>query len=213
MKLVNIHTHKEYFEKNTISVYNAPVNNFDILESGNIKTLYSAGIHPWDVEHATEKTLINLRQHLQYKNMIFIGECGLDKSIKTKFDTQLYFFEKQIELSEHTKKPLIVHCVGYFNEIIRLRKSIVPFQKWIIHGFRGKPQLASQLLNVGFGISFGEKFNTESVAITPIKKLFIETDESNFPVGRIYESVAKIKNCNPEDLNAGFHLINSQLDN
>ena len=82
-----------------------------------------------------------------------------------------------------------------------------PSQKWIVHGFRGKPQLAGQLLKAGIDLSFGEKFNPESIQITPIERLFIETDESAMPIERIYEQIARIRGCKINDLNAGNVLL------
>lgn len=81
------------------------------------------------------------------------------------------------ELSETLRKPLILHIVKSFPEIIALRKQWKPTQPWIIHGFRGKPQLARELLAHGFHLSYGKKYNLASLAITPASRLLRETDE------------------------------------
>lgn len=81
------------------------------------------------------------------------------------------------ELSETLRKPLILHIVKSFPEIIALRKQWKPTQPWIIHGFRGKPQLARELLAHGFHLSYSEKYNPASLAITPASRLLCETDE------------------------------------
>lgn len=81
------------------------------------------------------------------------------------------------ELSETLRKPLILHIVKSFPEIIALRKQWKPTQPWIIHGFRGKPQLARELLAHGFHLSYGKKYNPASLAITPSSRLLRETDE------------------------------------
>ena len=86
-----------------------------------------------------------------------------------------------------------------------------PKQMWIIHGFRGKPQLAGQALNAGCALSFGEHFNSESVRLTPTDRLFIETDESTMLVSEIYQSISKIKDCTVEALNAGENLLKNLL--
>lgn len=51
-----------------------------------------------------------------------IGECGLDKYSQVDFDIQKQYFIKQIELSELTHKPLIIHCVKAYNELLNLKK-------------------------------------------------------------------------------------------
>lgn len=81
------------------------------------------------------------------------------------------------ELSETLRKPLILHIVKSFPEIIAFRKQWKPTQPWIIHGFRGKPQLARELLAHGFHLSYGKKYNPVSLAITPASRLLRETDE------------------------------------
>lgn len=81
------------------------------------------------------------------------------------------------ELSETLRKPLILHIVKSFPEIIALRKQWKPTQPWIIHGFRGKPQLARELLAHGFHLSYGKKYNPASLAITHASRLLRETDE------------------------------------
>lgn len=81
------------------------------------------------------------------------------------------------ELSETLRKPLILHIVKSFPEIIALRKQWKPTQPWIIHGFRGKPQLARELLAHGFHLSYGKKYNPSSLAITHASRLLRETDE------------------------------------
>lgn len=77
----------------------------------------------------------------------------------------------------------------------------------VVHGFRGKPQLAKQLLNAGFAISYGEHFNPESVAVTPLDKLCIETDESEMPIEEIYKKIATIKDCRTHELNGACNLL------
>jgi TatD DNase family protein len=120
---------------------------------------------------------------------------------------QAEYFERQIVIAEKYEKPVIIHCVGYFNELMALKKQINPTQMWIIHGFRGKPQLAVQLLKAGFFLSFGEKFNAESVRITPTDKIFAETDESKKSIIEIYHNLALAKQCKPEELVAGTRLF------
>ena len=129
-----------------------------------------------------------------------MGECGLDKHSTATIATQTAFFIDQITISEQLEKPLIIHCVGCFNEVLRIKKEIKPVQPWIIHGFRGKPQLAKQLLRAGFYLSYGEHFNAESVKITPLGKLMIETDESTKNIADIYQAISDSKSIDIDQL-------------
>ena len=57
-------------------------------------------------------------------------------------------------------------------------------------------------------VSFGEKFNPESVRIVPFERLFIETDQSEFSIEEIYHQIAAAKNCKIHELSAGNLFIN-----
>jgi len=203
---VDIHTHS-VLPTNNPAIRNLTFPMARKIFASDEKGLFSAGFHPWYADLFSPELMEELTAWTSHKSFIAIGECGLDKNSKTPFEIQASVFEQQIMLSEKAQKPIIIHCVGSFNELYTLKKKINPHQLWIIHGFRGKPQLATQALNAGCAISFGEHFNTESVRLTPIDRLFIETDESTLPISEIYRSVAMIKQCNPEELYAGEKLI------
>ncbi|MDE6859911.1 MAG: TatD family hydrolase [Duncaniella sp.] len=153
---------------------------------------YSVGIHPWNCLIATDKDLLMLRAMAAEPGVAAIGETGLDTMRTDHPSAQSGLLKVQIQLlgihaclSEELRKPLILHVVKRFNEIIRLRKELHPSQPWIIHGFRGKPELARELLRHGFYLSYGEKFNPASVAITPTSRLLVESDESHMPLSVI----------------------------
>jgi len=207
--LVDIHTHKSgksEFPAIRNLTFQEATTALASLENG----LFSIGIHPWNVNEFSEE-MANLQNCIADKRFVAIGECGLDKNSKTSLQTQLQFFRKQIELSERFQKPLIIHCVGCYNELFEQKKELKPTQLWIIHGFRGKPELAQQALKSGCALSYGEHFNEESVRLTPIDRLFVETDESSLTIEDIYLKIAKIKNCLVELLIAGQDLYNKIL--
>ena len=206
--ITNIHTHTSQ-PNGIISVQNLTLQESELFLNSNKSNLFSTGFQPWFLEEFSTESFRQLEELATHPQMIFIGECGLDKNSRFDIDFQTIVFKKQIELSEKTQKPLIIHCVGCFNELVSLKNELIPTQRWIIHGFRGKPQLASQLIKAGFSLSFGEHFNVESVRQTPINKLFIETDESQIPVTEMYAKIAQIKSCKVEELNAGSLLIDS----
>ena len=199
---VDIHTHTKSKTKSP-AIRNLTFSEAEKFFSSNEGGTVSVGIHPWLANDFSEEALSNLKKWLTEKRFVAIGECGLDKNSKASIEKQLFVFGKHIELSEQEQKPLIIHCVGFFNELFELKKTLKPQQLWIIHGFRGKPELAKQALINGCALSFGEHFNPESVKVTPIERLFIETDESNLPIEEIYAQIAIAKNCLPSHLSAG----------
>ena len=170
---------------------------------------FSSGVHPWQAADAgADGALALLEQWADDPRVAAIGECGLDKYAPAPLARQLDVFARQARLAERAGKPLVVHCVGRVAELLALRRRIRPAQAWVVHGFRGKPQLAEELLRAGCALSFGERFNPASVRATPLERLFVETDESALPIADIYARVAGAKGCLPADLaRAGARLL------
>ncbi|NDV46666.1 hypothetical protein D0T49_06360 [Paludibacter sp. 221] len=204
---VDIHSHKFAVDDIGTVIYNVPIAKADTIFCSDMKGFFSVGFHPWYLDVYSAELMDMMKMWTDDSRLIAIGECGLDKNSKFDIERQIEIFEKQINLSESKHKPLIIHCVGCYNELFDLRKRRKPQQLWIIHGFRGKPQLAEQALKAGCSLSFGEHFNEDSVRITPIDNLYIETDESDMPIGDIYEKIAMVKKCAVEDLCAGRELL------
>lgn len=136
---------------------------------------YSAGIHPWQAAEA-ERYWPWLEQVATNPRVVAIGEAGLDALRGPDLDTQQPVFERQAKLAEHVGKPLIIHAVRCWPQLIVLRRRLKPTQPWIIHGFRGKPQLAQQLLDHGFSLSYGRRYNQASYDLTPPDRRYHETD-------------------------------------
>lgn len=145
--------------------------------------LYSVGIHPWNVFELTCADLRMLRALAAEPQVVAIGECGLDAAMHSAGISRSQLLSRQTELlrfhialSEELRKPLILHVVKAYSELIALKKELRPIQRWIVHGFRGRPELAKQLLSHGFTLSFGRRYNTESFALTPPDRRLRETD-------------------------------------
>ena len=110
---------------------------------------FSSGVHPWQAADAgADGDLALLEQWADDPRVAAIGECGLDKYAPAPLARQLEVLERQAWLAERVGKPLVVHCVGRVAELVALRRSIRPAQAWVVHGFRGKPQLAGELLEI-----------------------------------------------------------------
>ena len=73
-------------------------------------------------------------------------------------------------------------------------------QPWIIHGFRGKKEVARSLLDQGFYLSFGQKFQPETLRYVPEDRLLLETDESLLPIREIYQEAASTRKTTVEQL-------------
>ena len=137
---------------------------------------YSAGLHPWDVTVSDEEQFRELEKLLAQPQVLAVGECGFDRLKGPSHKLQEKAFIRQFELSENLGKPMILHVVRDFDTVIRLKKELKPTQKWLIHGFRGGSEQMEQLHRSGLEVSFGLKYNPESLKRIPSDRLFLETD-------------------------------------
>ncbi len=182
---IDLHTHNAEHDGRCIKI----VSSNTVTSAAN--TLFSAGIHPWGISDSWQEDIQRIAAIAGDKRVVAIGECGIDK-IKSLagIETQKEVLKAHIAISEKEEKPLILHCVKGFDSIIALHKESRPRQAWIIHGFRGKPEQAAQLLREGFYLSYGEKHNHDSLVAMPLDRLFIESDTSTTSIGEIYHSIA-----------------------
>ena len=154
--------------------------------------LYSIGIHPWTTTGPmpSKEDWETFERLAQLPEVVAIGECGIDKLKGGPMFKQLIVMNKQIEISEKLHKPLIIHDVKAHDVIVGLKRDLNPSQKWLVHGFRGKPTVAKMLTDAGIYLSFGEKFNTESLPLVPKNMLLAETDESSLTIEEIIANLS-----------------------
>jgi len=190
--------------KDEIVIHNIFPGNNAKLEAGQF---YSIGLHPWRIEEESLKEVMTeISQAAEKDEIIAIGEAGLDKLTEAPFELQLNGFEAQIQLSETVKKPLIIHCVKSFNELIRLKKKHKPKLPWIIHGFNSKPEVAKMLLEQNILLSFGKALMyplsnaAQVLSLVSEERFFLETDDSDFSIKEIYKAAAEIKKIEPDQL-------------
>ena len=197
----NLHTHKAANEPDIFELVNQYPQEFDASVPN-----YSIGIHPWYiVENRVEEDLKIIEEKLSEENCLAIGECGLDKRVEIPFDLQEEVFRKQLALAEKFKKPLVIHCVASFQELIRIKNDLKISVPMIIHGFSKKQELAKQLLDNGFYLSFGKYLlkNPELASVfqnIPNDRFLLETDTVEEKIQEVYEVASKYKNLEIKDL-------------
>lgn len=171
-------------------IFNTSPLGFEDAVWSNKQCFFSCGIHPWYSEDATPQMKF-LEEVSSHPRIVAIGECGMDKLKGPEQDIQKKIFEQHIHLSEKLKKPLIIHCVKAWETLVALKKQHKPTQAWIIHGFRGKPEMTRQLVQLGFRFSIGMKFNKKSLPHIPLERMFCETDDDDVPISEVYLSIAQ----------------------
>ncbi len=201
MELYNVHTHQVFLEDNDDPYHSCILDvyplEFEVAKESYHRHSFSCGIHPWYSEDS-EQQMKYLTEIAGDKRIIAIGETGLDKLKGPSYDVQIPVFKKHIELSEKLHKPVIIHCVKAWEQLIRIRKEMSPTQAWIIHGYRGKPELTKQLAKEGFMFSVGENINIDSMSFIPIESLFCETDEDDIDIREVYAQTALAVNMEME---------------
>ena len=212
MKFYNLHTHTATQQENVVELVNQYPHEFDATIP-----VYSIGIHPWFiVEERIEADLEIIESKLQEKNCLAVGESGLDKRIAIPIELQQVVFEKQLLLAQHYNKPVVLHCVAAFDELIATKKKLNITVPMIVHGFSKSEQRAKQLLANGFYISFGKYLllNQELEAVfksVPDDKIFLETDTISENIAAVYELAAKYKGISmlemQELIKHNFHKV------
>ena len=149
----------------------------------------SVGIHPWYINNVQEQ-LSCLESVVLSPSVVAIGEAGLDKLTETSLKIQQDVFLEQAALAERVGKPLVIHCVKAWSELVAARKSVKPHMPWVIHGFRGNAELALQLTAQGFYLSFGEYFNPQALQVVWPRCLFAETDDREVDIRSVYRTMA-----------------------
>ena len=200
-KFINLHTHKFSNLSDVIDVVNQYPWEFDASIPN-----YSIGIHPWYIdENRLESDLEIIKEKLQFNECLALGECGLDKRIEIPLDLQISVFKKQLEIVKQTKKPIVLHCVAAYDEVIAIKREMKIENPMIIHGFSKNEQVAKSLLNNGFYLSFGKYLlrnpDLEKVfTFAPENQVLLETDTIEESIYQVYEKAASIKGISVEEM-------------
>jgi TatD DNase family protein len=189
---INSHTHAQVYDAK-IEVVNLDMSN---PEKPNH---YSYGLHPWHIEkEAVGHQLDELKIKVHEKRCLAVGECGLDKLSKVDFGLQQEVFIEQIKIANAIQKPLIIHCVKAFNELINCLNHNDNKVPVIIHGFNNNENIARIMVNEGLYFSFGKALlGYESNASRAIKNVgrrnfFLETDDADISIKYIYKKAAEL---------------------
>lgn len=161
-------------------------------------TIRTIGVHPW---HAAECSLPSAEEIMKADA---VGEIGLDKACGVDFETQKALFVKQLELAERFEKPVVLHCVRAFEEVMTLLERYT-LRAVLFHGFIGSREQASRAVKKGYYLSFGARTEgsnktIEALRETPLERLFVETDEAEMTIEAMYLTIARLRGTEVEEL-------------
>jgi TatD DNase family protein len=181
-------------------------NGFHQLDPEAIRKIpygLSIGLHPWQAEKDQPALRTRFSSCLKERNVLALGECGLDRMQGASWKNQLQAWKWQFELAQETETPLIIHCVKAWADFLPyLKMSQVPM---LFHGFSGKPSVADMLLPFEQAwFSIGPRFFRQAdwevkLRHLDLSRLTLESDtetKPNFP--EMVEAIALVRNENPK---------------
>jgi TatD DNase family protein len=143
----------------------------------------TVGVHPHDVARADNKTFDELCEIARDPKVVAYGEIGLDffRNLSPR-EKQIEMFNRQLELAEELKLPVIIHDRDAHEQTLRTVKAS-GVRRGVFHCFSGDYSMARQCIDLGFYISipgvvtFDKAKTIQDVALrVPLSSLLLETD-------------------------------------
>lgn len=184
--------------------------------------VYAAvGIHPENCGGYTAGDLAALRQLAQQPKTAAIGEIGLDYywAENPPRDLQQQVLRDQLALARELALPVIIHDREAHADTLSIIREF-PGVTGVFHCFSGSPEMAQELLKLGWYLGFdgpvtykNARRAPEVAAVTPLDRMLIETDspymapvpyrgkrnDSGY-VHLIAEKLAEWKGVTPEEM-------------
>jgi TatD DNase family protein len=143
----------------------------------------TCGISPNDTEDFSDEKIEEIKKLAIENKVVAIGEIGLDYYWnKNNKDLQKKIFEKQLEIANLLKLPIVIHKRDAWQETLEILRKIPVEKKGIFHCCPLNQELIKEAVKLGFYISFSGNVtfkNAKSepcIKLVPIDKILIETD-------------------------------------
>ena len=145
----------------------------------------TAGFHPGNADQVVdpEAAMAWLREALSHPKVVALGEIGLDYHYdEPSREKQQEVFELQLSLAEELNVPVVIHDRDAHGDVMdAVRRH--PKAHGVFHSFSGSPEMAKELIKLGWYISFSGVVTfknaaklPEVAAIVPEDRFLIETD-------------------------------------
>ncbi len=144
----------------------------------------TVGYHPHNADEADAKELEKVRNLASEPKVVAWGEIGLDFFRRlSPPEKQVKAFERQLDMATEQGLPVIIHDRDAHTDLLRILKSRKRQYRGVIHCFSGDYDLAMDLIELGFYISFPGTVtykntveHTGRSARIPMERLLVETD-------------------------------------
>ena len=147
--------------------------------------VYAAvGIHPESCGDFTSADINALRTLAHQPKVVAIGEIGLDYYWEENppRDLQQEVLRRQLALARELMLPVIFHDRDAHGDSLAIVKEF-PEVTGVFHCFSGSPEMARELLDMGWYLGFdgpvtykNARRAPEVAAVTPLARILIETD-------------------------------------
>ena len=160
------------------------------VSSPNSLSLHCAlGMHPVFLTHHLEQHITQLDSILSKKNVVAVGEIGLDFFIaELNQATQTDLFEQQLVLAKKHDLPVILHTRKSHDKTLALLKKH-QIKGGIAHAFNGSMQQAKSYIDLGFKLGFGGMLTfkrsrklRQLAKDLPLEAIVLETDSPDMTV-------------------------------
>ena len=143
---------------------------------------FAAGIHPEDCGEKDLSELDEIKELLQHKKCVAIGEIGLDHYWPTPSrEEQALFFEAQLKIAIEANMPVIIHDREAHADTMELLRRYRP--KGVLHCFSGSTEMMKEAVKLGLYIGLGgtvtfknARKSVETAKEVPEDRLLLETD-------------------------------------
>ena len=142
------------------------------------------GLHPTSVKENYESELLHVKEWIDKKSFVAIGEIGIDLYWdKTYLKEQKKAFQTQIKWAKEKKLPIVIHCRNAFDEIfdiLELEKG--PDLFGIFHCFTGTLKQAEKAISYNMKLGIGGVVTFKNGKIDtflnqiPLQHIVLETD-------------------------------------
>ena len=151
---------------------------------------YSLGIHPMEVKKRIPLSKLEqiIERELKNKNvkLVAIGETGLDYHFDYPIELQKEYFIGQIKLANKYNLPIIIHSRESQEDVRKILSEYKVAKRGIMHCYSGTAKMSKKFIDMGYYLGVGGpvtryKDVQETVRITPMDKIVIETDSPVLP--------------------------------
>jgi TatD DNase family protein len=115
------------------------------------------GLHPTHVKQDSKTELAHIKENLEYRKFVAIGEIGIDLYWdKTNLKQQQTAFRFQIQLAKQYKLPIVIHCRDAFDEVFEILEAEKSDDLFgIFHCFTGTLAQAHRAISYNMKLGIG----------------------------------------------------------